>query len=67
MVQPGSASYITRNFWSLYGIQLQVLGRMPQTELQDFVNQFLAMQRILATSTESQTSPVLNNQDTYMR
>lgn len=67
MVQPGSASYITWNFWSLYGIQLQVLGRMPQTELQDFVNQFLAMQRILATSTESQTSPVLNNQDTYMR
>lgn len=67
MLQPGSASYITWNCWSLYGIQLQVLGRMPQTELQDFVNQFLAMQRILATSTESQTSPVLKNQDTYMR
>lgn len=39
-------------FWSLYGIQLQVLGKMPQTELQNFVNQLLAMQCILAASTE---------------
>lgn len=40
MLQPGTASYMAWNFWSLYGLQLQVLGRMPQTEFQDFVNQF---------------------------
>lgn len=39
-------------FWSLYGIQLQVLGKMPQTEFQDFVNHLLATQCILAASTE---------------
>lgn len=63
MLQSGIASYRTWNFWSLYGIQLQVL---VQTELQDFVNQFWLCSAFWPLQ-QSQTSPVLKNQDTHRR